>query len=629
MVDLIPREVLFGNPDRAVARISPDGERISFLAPDEGVLNVWVGPADAVDDARPLTQDRGRGIQQYAWMPGGDRLLYIQDKDGDENWHVFCVELATGVVTNLTPIEGVASQIAGTSKRHPSVVILGLNDRNPQLHDLHRVDLATGERTLLIENPGVAGFVLDDDLKVRFALSPSQEGGWNVLRLEGDDWVPDNVIPQEDALTTQIIGFDKSGRVAISVDSRGRNTAALLATNLDSGDVTVLAEDAQADISAVLQHPTERHIQAAVSTYDRRRFHVLDPALQVDLDWLSERISGDVDVVSRSADDSRWIVAEISDVNAVRYYLYDRTTAHLGFLFDSRPRLADLPLSPMRSVVLTARDGLSLVSYLTLPGGADAAERPDEPLPMVLMVHGGPWARDNWGFDPMHQWLSNRGYAVLAVNFRSSTGFGKRFIAAGDGEWAGAMHNDLLDAVDWAVEQGIADRSRVAIMGGSYGGYATLAGLAFTPEVFACGVDIVGPSNLLTLIESIPPYWKPMRKQLTTRVGDPDTKEGHASLVAKSPLTKAADITKPLLIGQGANDPRVKQAESDQIVAAMRENGIPVEYALFPDEGHGFARPQNRLAFYALTETFFAEHLGGRSEGTGTAFDGSSLILVD
>ncbi len=629
MVDLIPREVLFGNPDRAVARISPDGTRVSFLAPDEGVLNVWVGPVDDIAQAKPLTQDRGRGIQQYAWMPGGDRLLFIQDKDGDENWHVFCVELASGVVTNLTPIEGVASQITGTSKRHPSVVILGLNDRNPQLHDLYRFDLATGERTLLIENPGVAGFVLDDDLNVRYALAPSQEGGWNVLRLEDGEWVADNVVPQEDALTTQIIGFDKSGRIAISVDSRGRDTAALLATNLDSGDVTVLAEDAQADISAVLQHPTERHIQAAVSTYDRRRFHVLDPSLQVDLDWLSERIAGDVDVVSRSTDDLRWIVAEISDVNAVRYYLYNRTEAALSFLFDSRPRLADLPLCPMRPQVLTARDGLSLVSYLTLPGGVDAAERPEEPLPMVLMVHGGPWARDNWGFDPMHQWLSNRGYAVLAVNFRSSTGFGKRFIAAGDGEWAGAMHNDLLDAVDWAVEQGIADRKRVAIMGGSYGGYATLAGLAFTPEVFACGVDIVGPSNLLTLIESIPPYWKPMRKQLTTRVGDPDTEEGHAALVAKSPLTNAADITKPLLIGQGANDPRVKQAESDQIVAAMRENGIPVEYALFPDEGHGFARPQNRLAFYALTETFFAEHLGGRSEGTGTAFDGSSLILVD
>lgn len=314
----------------------------------------------------------------------------------------------------------------------------------------------------------------------------------------------------------------------------------------------------------------------------------------------------------------------------MRYYLYDRDRRDARFLFTNRTDLEGLPLAPMHGRVIRSRDGLNLVSYLTLPvwTDPDGDGVPGEALPTVLLVHGGPWARDSWGYNSMHQWLANRGYAVLSVNYRGSTGFGKSFINASNGEWAGTMHNDLIDAVDWMIAEGIADPDRVAIMGGSYGGYATLVGLTFTPEKFACGVDIVGPSNLRTLLGSIPPYWKPLMDLWKTRVGDPFTEEGRAFLDSRSPLTYVDRIVKPLVIGQGANDPRVKQSESDQIVEAMKSRGIPVTYVLYPDEGHGFARPQNRLSFFAVTDAFLAQQLGGRSEPVGDDFQGSSIEVL-
>jgi dipeptidyl aminopeptidase/acylaminoacyl peptidase len=308
-------------------------------------------------------------------------------------------------------------------------------------------------------------------------------------------------------------------------------------------------------------------------------------------------------------------------------YLYERDRAAVTKLFDQRPELAHAPLQGMRTLEIRARDGLNLVSYLTLPAGS--AERwPEKPVPLVLNIHGGPWARDSYGFNPEHQWLANRGYAVLAVNYRGSMGFGKSFVNAGDGEWAGRMHEDLVDAVEWAVREKIADPDKVAIYGASYGGYATLVGLTLTPERFACGVDIVGPSNLITLLESIPPYWKSFFEDMAHRVGDPRTPIGRSHLTQRSPLTHVERIRRPLLIAQGANDPRVKQAEADQIVAAMQAKHLPVTYVLYPDEGHGFARPQNRLSFYAITEAFLAQYLGGRFEPIGADFNDSSLEIA-
>jgi dipeptidyl aminopeptidase/acylaminoacyl peptidase len=423
------------------------------------------------------------------------------------------------------------------------------------------------------------------------------------------------------------MGFDESGRTLYLEDSRDRDTSALVALDTKTNQPKVLAEDARADVGGLIVSPIDGHVQAASFDYDRRNWKIVDPSIEADLAYLKTVVDGDLEVLSRSQKDELWTVAYVVSDGPVRYYLYDRKKKAATFLFSNRPALDGVKLAKMHPVVITARDGKSLVSYLSLPPAADAegTGKPSAPLPMVLLVHGGPWARDAWGFNGTHQWLASRGYAVLSVNYRGSTGFGKGFVNAGDKEWAAKMHDDLLDAVQWAEKSGIADRERVAIMGGSYGGYATLVGLTFTPDVFACGVDIVGPSNLNTLLSSIPPYWAPLLETFARRVGDPRTDEGKKLLEERSPLSRVSAIARPLLIGQGANDPRVKQAESDQIVQAMKAKQLPVTYALFPDEGHGFQRPENRIAFFAVAETFLAQHLGGVYQPIGNDFAGASI----
>jgi dipeptidyl aminopeptidase/acylaminoacyl peptidase len=403
---------------------------------------------------------------------------------------------------------------------------------------------------------------------------------------------------------------------------------------MKTGESTAIAAHDKADVSGVMINPITREIEAVSFNYLKDEWEYLDSDIGAEFAAIREKAGeGEIILASRSLDDQKWTVALAVDDGPVRYYLYDRKTDTPTFLFTNRPSLEGLPLSSMHPVVIPARDGLEMVSYLTLPSWLDANEDmvPDSgAIPMVLFVHGGPWARDEWGFNPYHQWLANRGYAVLSVNYRGSTGFGKDFLNAANLQWGKKMHDDLLDAVDWAVENGIAKKDKVAIMGGSYGGYATLAGLTFTPDVFAAGVDIVGPSNLKTLLDTIPPYWGPMRQMFYTRMGDPNTPEGLALLEAASPLNHADKIRKPLLIGQGANDPRVKQSESDQIVDAMKKHNIPVTYVLFPDEGHGFARPENSQAFNAVAENFLAMHIGGRSQPiTADDFDGSSIQVPE
>lgn len=632
---LIPRQLLFGNPDRTNVRLSPDGRYLSWLAPVDGVLNLWLAPRSDLDAAHPVTHDTGRGIQHYAWAYTSRDLLYIQDKDGDENYRLYAVDLngTDEAVRELTPLEGVQARIQQLTYRHPNELLIALNDRDVQLHDLYRLDLRTGERTLHQENPGFAGFLTDDDLRVRAATRQTPDGGLEMLVPgEGDSegWVEWGTIPPEDALTTFPVGFDKSGDVLFMVDSRGRDTAALVAHNVTSGETALLAQDPRSDVAQGLEHPTEKHIQAVAFVYARKRWEVLDPAIEPDLEKLAAVADGEVEVISRTLDDSAWIVAYIVDDGPRRFYLYDREAGTVDLLFTEREALAGLPLAKMHALTLHARDGQELVVYLTLPLGSDADGDgvPDRPVPMVLFPHGGPWWRDVWGYNRDHQWLANRGYAVLSVNFRASTGFGKAFLNAGDRQWAGTVIEDQQDAVHWAIERGIADPAKVAVMGGSFGGYSTLAGLAFAPELYACGVDLFGPANLVTLLETVPPYWKPTFNRLATRVGDPRTEEGRALLRAHSPLTYADRICRPLLIGQGANDARVKQAESDQIVGALQSKGIPVTYLLYPDEGHGFVRPENRLSFHAVAERFLAEVLGGRCEPVGDDLEGSSMEVV-
>jgi dipeptidyl aminopeptidase/acylaminoacyl peptidase len=620
-VPLIPRATLFGNPSKIGGRLSPDGRWLSWLAPRDGVLNLWLAPVDAPESARPMTAERARPIREYFWSGDSRMLLYVQDKDGDENFLLYGVEAESGAARLLTPFENTRVLILGTSTRLTGEILVGLNDRDPRWHDVHRLDLATGMLTELFRGEGFAGFLTDDDLALRMALKPNAAGGMDFHRVQDGiaEAMPFAATTLEDALTTQPAGFTADGATLYWLDSRGRDTAALIAQDVATGATTVIADDPRADIGAILSHPRTGVVQAYAATYLRTEWTAVDPTVGADLALLRQRLGGDIQVTSRTLADDKWTVAVDPVTASPQCWLYDRGTGGLELLYTSRPELDGAPLVPMHPVEIPARDGLTLVSYLTLPCGSTAPEglSRSAPLPMVLLVHGGPWARDGYGFNPYHQWLANRGYAVLSVNFRGSTGFGKGFIAAGNLEWGAAMHEDLLDAVDWAVSQGIADRDRVAIMGGSYGGYATLAGLAFTPETFACGVDIVGPSNLETLLATIPPYWTAAIEQFHQRMGNPNTPEGLKLLRDRSPLHACDRIVRPLLIGQGANDPRVKKAESDQIADAMRAKGIPVTYVLFPDEGHGFARPENAIAFNAITEEFLAKNLGGRIEATG------------
>jgi len=629
LTPLIPRKILFGNPDKTQAQISPNGTKIGYLAPLNGVLNVWVGPSDNLDAARPVTKDTYRGIRFFVWAFTNDHILYIQDKAGDENWRIYSTNLESGEIMDLTPLEGVQARIERTSHKFPDQILISINDRVPQLHDLHLLNIVTGETRLVQKNEGFAAFITDDDFKVRFARRMTPDGGNDLLKPTKDGWTIFTRIGMEDSLTTDAIGFDKTGKILYMMDSRGRNNAALVALDTETEEARLLASDQKADLSDAIFHPTEKNAQAAAFTYERKRWQILDPTIEEDFARIRTIADGDFRVVSRTLDDSAWILAFLMDDSPMRYYLYDRERKEALFLFTDRKALEGFSLAKMNPVVIRSRDGLDLVSYFTLPVGSDSDGdgRPDKPLPLVLVVHGGPWGRDDWGFNPFHQWLANRGYAVLSVNFRASFGFGKAFTNAGNMEWGAKMHDDLIDAVDWAINEKIADPERVGIFGGSYGGYATLVGMTFTPDVFACGVDIVGPSNLVTLLETIPPYWQPEVELFVKRVGDHRSEEGRALLVKRSPLNYVDRIRRPLLIGHGANDPRVKQAESDQIVKAMQQKGIPVTYVLYPDEGHGFARPENRLSFNAVAESFLSTCLGGRYEPIDEDFKGSSITV--
>ena len=606
--ELIPRDVLFGNPERILPKVSPDGKRLAYIAPVDGVLNVWVGSLGA-GDFRPVTDDRDRGIRLYFWAHDHRHLLYLQDRGGDENWRLYDVDLDTGAVRDLTPFEGVQAQVVEVSKHHPDRILVGLNKDNPQLHDVYRLDLDDGALTKVADNPVFVDWVVDLQLRIRGGVAPTPDGGLALMvrDTEADDWRPLLAVSQEDALTTQVVGFTADGDGLYLVSSQGANAGRLVRQDVEGGEPEVMAEDDTYDVAAALAHPDTRAIQMVAFQRQRLEWEVLDPTVAEDVAAVAALHRGDLTFAGRDDADRVWLAGFTADDGPVSYHCFDRETKEATFLFEHQPSLSRYTLARMEPFSYTARDGLTIHGYVSFPPGTERRR-----LPTVLDVHGGPWARDVWGFHPEAQWLANRGYLCVQVNYRGSTGYGKDFVNAGDREWGGRMHDDLVDAVRWVVDEGHADPERVAIFGGSYGGYAALVGAAFTPDVFRCAVDIVGPSNLKTLIESIPPYWAPLVAQFHTRVGNPETEEDF--LWSRSPLSRVGDITIPLLIAQGANDPRVKQAESEQIVAALRDKGIDHEYLLFEDEGHGFAKPENRLRFYAAAERFLARHLGGRYE---------------
>ncbi|KAB8315280.1 S9 family peptidase [Tolypothrix campylonemoides VB511288] len=620
VVNLIKREILFGNPERSHPQLSSDGKYLAYLAPDENnVLQVWLRTVGQEDD-RQLTADKKRGIRIYFWTYDGEQLIYLQDADGDENWHFYAVNIKSNIVRNLTPFQGIQAQLVALDPNFPNKMLVGMNLKDPSKHDVYRINLKNGAVEFDTENPGnVITWTVDAKFQVRAAIATMPDGGYDLLLREFPDkpwetlrhWEPDD--------EGYAVSFSIDGKTLYIVGSHDANTQRLIAFDLATRKETVIAEDSQYDINGILMHPVTRIIQAVAFYTDKQEWQVLDQSIRADFEALAQVRQGEFGVISRDLADNNWLVAYVTDDGPVYYYAYDRGTKTSTLLFSNQPKLEGLSLASMQPVSYQAQDGLTIHGYVTTPMGI-----PQSNLPAVLLVHGGPWARDTWGYNPEVQWLANRGYAVLQVNFRGSTGYGKDFLNAGNREWAGKMHSDLIDAANWLVQQGIVDPKKIAIMGGSYGGYATLVGLTFTPDVFAAGVDIVGPSNLVTMLQSFPPYWAPLKAMLAYRVGDLEKEQEF--LLSRSPLFFADRIQKPLLIAQGANDPRVKQAESDQIVEAMRKANKPVEYILYTDEGHGFARPENRLHFYAIAEEFLAKYLGGRVEPMGEIPGHSGVI---
>ena len=622
-VPVISREILFGNPERVSPKLSPDGKKLAWIAPDEkNVLQVWVKTIGQ-EDGKKVTADKKRGIRQYLWAQDDRTLLYLQDSDGDENFHVFGVDLVAGNVRDLTPFQGVRAEPLNVSHKIRDRILVTMNLRDRRLMDVHEVNLETGALKLVVENPGdVVGWDSNDDLEVRVAQAQNPDASTEIRVREGptSPWKILLTAPFGDSI--DVLDITADGAAVLLASTLGANTGRVIRKQIATGTEVVVAENPNVDAGTVMIHPTRHVVQAVDFPAGRQAWTVIDPLVKADFEGVWKLRDGDFEVVNRDRDDKVWLVAFIEDRGPVRYYAWDREAKKGTFLFVARPKLEGLPLAEMRAVSFQARDGLTLNGYLTLPVGVKP-----QGLPLVLFVHGGPWARDNWGFNSYAQWLSNRGYAVMQVNFRGSTGYGKKFKNAGNKQWGKAMHADLLDAVNWTAKQGWVDAKKVAVMGGSYGGYSALAGVTFTPDAFKCSVDIVGPSNLFTLLASIPPYWTPIISEFHMRMGDPRTDE--ALLRAASPLFSADKITVPLLIGQGANDPRVKQAESEQIVAAIEKNGGGVTYVLYPDEGHGFARPENRIDFNARAEAFLADCLGGRIEPfpAGDKVPGSTAVV--
>lgn len=615
---LIPRELLFGNPERTSPSLSPEGKYLAYIAPDEkNILQVWLKTVGQ-EETQALTRDPKRGIRFFFWTYNPDQLIYVQDSDGDENWHLYLVNVQTHVVRDLTPFQGVRAQVVNLDHNFPDQILVGMNLRDPQVFDVYQVNLKNGAVDFHTENPGnIVSWTADAQFKIRAASSSTDDGGFDLLYRETPEhpwetlrhWGPD----EEGGAAF----FSNDGKILYMVGNHDANAERLISLDLSTRQETVIAEDPEYDIGGLLAHPTTRNIEAVSFYKDKEEWQIIDPIIAEDIEAIKQIRPGEFGI-SRTLSDEKWLISFVTDDGPVYFYVYDRPTKTHSFLFSNKPKLEGLSLAAMEPISYTAIDGLTIHGYLTKPVGVEL------PAPTVLLVHGGPWARDTWGYDSQAQWLANRGYAVLQVNFRGSTGYGKAFLNAANREWAGKMHQDLIDGVNWLVEKGISQPDKIAIMGGSYGGYATLVGLTFTPEVFACGVDIVGPSNIITLMQSIPPYWEPIRKNFYHRVGNLDTEPEF--LKERSPLFFVDRIEKPLLIGQGANDPRVKQAESEQIFEAMKQARKPVEYALYSDEGHGFARPENRLHFYGVAEEFLAKYLGGRFEPLGEMTGHSGVI---
>jgi dipeptidyl aminopeptidase/acylaminoacyl peptidase len=622
-IPLLDRELFFGNPAIEDGQLSPDGRWLSFKREYNGIMNIWVKAAgEPFEQARPLT-DSPRPLYGYFWTYDGKYILYVKDKDGDENINVYAVDPAAKMEDgkipesrNLTPKEDVQARIFSVSQNNPDLLAIGLNDRDKAWHDLYELRISTGKLELIHENTDrIVDYDFDWNDTLRLLSRTAEDGSTTLLRNDGDG----KLTPIYETTVSEsayVAGWNADNSRFYLVTNKGElNLSTLFLMDPVSGAATRLESDPnnRVDFGGLMLDRNTRKIIATSYTDDKTRYHWQDATWESNYKFLQKKFPGrEIGFQSSTRDYSKLLVATTGDRYAAEAWLFDASTRELVHQYTPRPELKEIEehLAAMKPIAYRSSDGLEIPGYLTIPQGKKGKD-----LPLVVLVHGGPKGpRDYWGYDPEVQFLANRGYAVLQPNYRASGGYGKKFLNAGDGQWGRLMQDDLTWGVKHLISQGLVDPDRVAIMGGSYGGYAALAGLAFTPDLYACGISIVGPSNLFTLLESIPPYWEAARAHFHAMVGDPDTEEGRELIRQASPLFHASAIRKPLLIVQGANDPRVKRAESDQIVAALREKGRQVSYLLAEDEGHGYAKPVNRMAMYAETEKFLAGILGGRHQ---------------
>ena len=623
---LLDRELFFGNPEITGAQLSPDGRFIAFLKPWKDTRNVWVKKTrEPFDSARLVTAEPKRPIPGFFWTRDSKYILFVQDQAGDENFNVFAVD--PNAVTqpgqdapparNLTAAKGARAYIYDLPKRDVDAIYVGLNDRDPAWHDLYRVKISTGERTLLRQNTErISGWIFDLAGQLRLAQRVAQNGDTEVLRVDADGFT--KVYSCSVLETCGVDRFHKDGRRVYMETNKGDgvNLSRLILLDPATGNEELVESDPRGlvDLGHAAFSEATDELVFTMYWYERQQLYFRDKDIEADFKLLGSKLGdNEFGVSSPTADDQLWLVTAQGDREPGATYLFDRHTKKLTLQYKIRERLPRQDLAATKAISYPSSDGLVIPAYLTLPSGVPAHD-----LPLIALPHGGPWGRDRWGYDGMAQFLANRGYAVLQPNFRGSTGYGKKFLDAGNGQWGEKMQDDVTWGVKYLVARGIADPKRVGIMGGSYGGYATLAGVAFTPDVYAGAVSVVGPSNLVTLLASIPPYWESMRIMFYERIANPDTPEGKAQLERQSPLNSAQKIKTPLLVAQGANDPRVKKAESEQIVIALRDRGFPVEYLLAPDEGHGFARPVNGMALYAAAEKFLGTHLHSRFQEGAT-----------
>ncbi len=615
---VIPVEHFFDSPEIAAAQISPDGRWLAYLKPYRGKLNVFVRPVRTGEERR-LTADTLRPIREYYWSADGARVLYLQDRGGNENFHIFAVgvDAAPGDARDLTPYEGARALVVDVPRDLPKRIFIGLNRRDPSAFDAYWLDLDTGKLELAARNPGrFAGYLVDRAHRVRVGLAQGPAGE-NEIHVRADSAQPWRLLVSYPATeNVQPLRIHPDGRHLYMFSNHGEtDLGRLVSLDLETGQERVVHEDPDhagepPETGGVLFSEATDSVLWTAYDADTTRIYPRTPEVAADLARIRRLHSGTPTVTSMTRDEQRWVVSFDTPTDPGVTYLYDRTTGKGSFLFRPRPWLKSTELASMKPIAFPARDGLTIHGYLTTPTGLSARK-----LPLVLLVHGGPWARDYFGYDPEAQLLANRGYAVLQVNYRGSTGYGKRFYNAAVKQFAAAMHTDLIDGVDWAVKQGIADRRKMCVYGGSYGGYATLVSVTFTPQVFTCAVDYVGPSSLITLVESFPAYWRPFLEGTWYRfVGDPSKPDDRKDMWARSPLSRVDRITTPLLIVQGANDPRVTKRESDQLAIALRNRGVKVQYLVAANEGHGFLNPDNRLALYHTMDRFFAQYLGGRTQ---------------